>query len=80
MKDSDEWMTINNLRLNKSNTDFFVIGSQHRPKTVLAVGLEDVYSSNAAAVILSLKSKIAAIFKTSFFSHSTDCPYFKICI
>ena len=80
MKDSDEWMTINNLRLNKSNTDFFVIGSQHRPKTVLAVGLEDIYSSNAAAVILSLKSKIAAIFKTSFFSHSTDCPYFKICI
>ena len=85
MKDIDVWMTINNLRLNKSNTDFFVIGSQHRPKTVLALGLEDVYSSNAAAVIfeetsLCLKSKIAAIFKTSFFSHSTDCPYFKICI
>ena len=55
-------MTINNLKLYKSKTEFIVIGSQPRPKTVLAVGLEDVYSSNAEGVIfeetsLSLKSK-----------------------
>ena len=60
MKDIDEWMTINHL--NKSNTDFFVTRSQRRPKTVLALGLEDVYSSNAACFTfeeksLSLKSK-----------------------
>ena len=60
MKDIDEWMTINHL--NKSNTEFIVTRSQRRPKTVLALGLEDVYSSNAACVIfeeksLSLKSK-----------------------
>lgn len=62
MKDIDEWMTINHLKLNKSNTEFIVTRSQRRPKTVLALGLEDVYSSNAACVIfeeksLSLKSK-----------------------
>ena len=62
MKGIDEWMTINNLKLNKSKTEFIIIRSQHRPKTVLALGLEDVYSSNAACVIfeeksLSLKSK-----------------------
>ena len=62
MKDIDEWMTINLLKLNKSNTEFIVTRSQRRPKTVLALGLEDVYSSNAACVIfeeksLSLKSK-----------------------
>ena len=62
MKDIDEWMTINNLKLNISKTEFIVIGSHHRPKTVSAVGLDDVHSSNAAGVIfeetsLSLKSK-----------------------
>ena len=62
MKDIDEWMTNNHLKLNKSNTEFIVTRSQRRPKTVLAIGLEDVYSSNAACVIfeeksLSLKSK-----------------------
>ena len=51
MKDIDEWMTIKNLKLYKSKTEFIVIGSQPRPKTVLAVGLEDVYSSNADGVI-----------------------------
>ena len=63
MKGIGEWMTINNLQLNKNMTEFIIIRSQHRPKTVLALGLEDVYSSNAADVI---------------FSHSTDCPYLKI--
>ena len=61
MKDIDEWMTINNLKLYKSKTEFIVIGSQPRPKTVLAVGLEDVYSSNAGVIFeetsFSLKSK-----------------------
>lgn len=55
-------MTINNLKLNKSKTEFTFTRSQRRPKTVLALGPKDVYSSNAACVIfeeksLSLKSK-----------------------
>jgi len=52
MKDIDEWMTINQLKLNKSGTELIVIGSQHQPKTeieVLALSPpDDVYSSNAA--------------------------------
>ena len=52
MKDIDEWMTINKLKLNKSRTELIVIGSQHQPKTeieVLALSPPDiVYSSNAA--------------------------------
>ena len=55
MKDIDEWMTINNLKLFKSKTEFIVIGSHPRCKTVLAVGLEDVYSSNAADVIFHIQ-------------------------
>ena len=55
MKGIDEWMTINNLKLNKSKTEFITIRSQHRPKTVLALGLEDVYSSNAADVIFHIQ-------------------------
>ena len=55
MKGIDEWMTINNLKLNKSKTEFIIIRSQHRPKTVLALGLEDVYSSNAADVIFHIQ-------------------------
>ena len=51
MKDIDEWMTTNKLKLNKTKTELIVIGSQHRPKTeieVLTLGSDDVYSSNAA--------------------------------
>ena len=55
MKGIDEWMTINNLKLNKSKTEFIITRSQHRPKTVLALGLEDVYSSNAADVIFHIQ-------------------------
>ena len=51
MKDIDEWMTTNKLKLNKTKTELIVIGSQHRPNTeieVLTLGSDDVYSSNAA--------------------------------
>ena len=51
MKDIDEWMTTNKLKLNKTKTELIVIGSQHRPKTeieVLTLGSDDVYSSNTA--------------------------------
>ena len=51
MKDIDEWMTSNKLKVNKTKTELIVIGSQHRPKTeieVLTLGSDDVYSSNAA--------------------------------
>ena len=51
MKDFDEWMTTNKLKLNKTKTELIAIGSQHRPKTeieVLTLGSDDVYSSNAA--------------------------------
>ena len=51
MKDFDEWMTTNKLKLNKTKTELIVIGSQHRPKTeieVLTLGSDDVYSSNTA--------------------------------
>ena len=51
MKDIDEWMTSNKLKVNKTKTERIVIGSQHRPKTeieVLTLGSDDVYSSNAA--------------------------------
>lgn len=37
--------------MNKSKNELIVTGSQHRPKTeieVLALGPDDVYSSNAA--------------------------------
>ena len=54
-------------KLNKSKNELIVTGSQHRPKTeieVLALGPDDVYSSNAArdtGIILmknlSVKSK-----------------------
>ena len=50
MKDIDEWMTTNKLKLNKTKTELIVIGSQHRPKAeieVLTLGSDDVYSSNA---------------------------------
>lgn len=50
MKDIDEWMTTNKLKLNKTKTELIVIGSQHRPNTeieVLTLGSDDVYSSNA---------------------------------
>ena len=65
MKDIDEWMTINKLKLNKRRTELIVIGSQHQPKTeieVLALSPpDDVYSSNAAR-------NIGVIFdETSFF-------------
>ena len=68
MKDIDEWTTINKLKLNKSKTELIVIGSQHRPKAeteVLALGPEDVNSSNAARNIF--EKQMAAICKTSFF-------------
>ena len=62
MKDIDEWMSINKLKLNKSRTELIVIGSQHRPKTeieVLTLGYNDascdVYSSNAARNIFDEK-------------------------
>ena len=51
MKDIDEWMTTNKLKLNKTKTELIVIGSQHRPNTeieVLTLGSDDVYSSNTA--------------------------------
>ena len=51
MKDIDEWMTTNKLKLNKTKTELIVTGSQHRPKTeieVLTLGSDDVYSSNTA--------------------------------
>ena len=51
MKDIDEWMTTNKLKLNKTKTELIVIGSQHRPKAeieVLTLGSDDVYSSNTA--------------------------------
>ena len=77
---SDEWMTINNLKLNKSNTEFIVTGSQRRPKTVLALGLEDGYSSNAAVIFeerpLSLKSKQQLFSKRHFFTLNR-LPVFK---
>ena len=62
MKDIDEWMTINKLKLKKSRTELIVIGIQHRPKTeieVLTLGSNDascdVYSSNAARNIFDEK-------------------------
>ena len=49
MKDIDEWMTTNKLKLNKTKTELIVVGSQQRPKTeVLTLGSDDVYSSNTA--------------------------------
>ena len=51
MKDIDEWMTINKLKMKENKTKLIVIGSQHRPKTekeVLSLGPDDIYSSNAA--------------------------------
>ena len=45
MKDIDEWMTINKLKVNKTKTELIVIGSQHRPKIeieVLTLGSDDV--------------------------------------
>ena len=66
MKDIDEWMAVNKLKLNKSRTELIVIGSQHQPKTeieVLAVGPpDDVYSSNAAR-------NIGVIFDETSFLH-----------
>ena len=77
-------MTINNLKLFKSKTEFIVIGSHPRCKTVLAVGLEDVYSSNAAGVIfeetsLSLKSKYSnrRYFQNVIFITRNRLPVFK---
>ena len=62
MKDIDEWITINKLKLNKSRTELIVIGSQHRPKTeieALTLGSNDascdVYSSSAAQNIFDEK-------------------------
>ena len=65
MKEIDEWMTINKLKLNKRRTELIVIGSQHQPKTEIEVLAprppDDVYSSNAAR-------NIGVIFdETSFF-------------
>ena len=49
MKDIDEWMTTNKLKLNKTKTELIVVGSQQRPKTeVLTLGSDDVYGSNTA--------------------------------
>ena len=89
MKDIDEWMTINKLKLNKSRTELIVIGSQHRPKTeieVLTLGSNDascdVYSSNAARNIfdesLGLKLVNGSHLQDVIFSHSTNCSYSKI--
>ena len=66
MKDIDEWMTINKLKLNKRRTELIVIGSQHQPKTeieVLALSPpDDVYRSNAAR-------NIGVIFDDTSFFH-----------
>ena len=79
MKDIDEWMTTNKLKVNKTKTELIVIGSQHRPKTEIVVTLgSDVQLEISLMKGLGLKLVNSSHLQYVIFSHSTNCPYSKI--
>lgn len=76
MKDIDEWIAINKLKLNKRKTELIVIESEHRPKTQLEVSLGPDNAAGNIRVILddkfNFEKQIATICKSSIFFHTQN--------
>lgn len=80
MKDINEWMTTNKLKLNKTKTELIVVGSQQRPKTeVLTLGSDDVYSSNTARNIFDERFRFE-ISKQQPFARRYFFPFDKLAV
>ena len=88
VRDINEWMLCNKLKLNNDKTEVLVIGAHHRPRPqldVLSVGDECIkpsaFTRNLGIVFdnsLTLERQVITICKASFFSHQKHSKNQKI--